>query len=384
MAKDRDRAALEALFVEEPLLRELERESARFNLFQVTNIGRRELVHSDCLGYFLDPFANHGFGSTVLDSFVSVVARNSLIDALDFHLASKNDVQVLREWKSIDLLIKFPSERIAIAIENKIDSEEHSNQLQRYRESLSTITGWTVLSYFLTLDGDPATCDGWDSLSYRQVLHALKESHASLQSTRGESSPLSFLAQYIDNLERFVMPKTRIDDLCLRLYAKHKPAIDLLIKHIPDARRIARDELIELLSKNEQLQIHAQSTSRVEFIPTDWNQIPGITEVVEGKTRRIMYFYAEFRADRADLHLYLGPANKQEARNIFYQAAVTSKLTKVPQSEKWTRLWTKRLADFSQDDVAQQVETAWSEFLSELPTIRKAFASLPRGRSTSK
>src|SRR3954465_5393804 len=100
------RKALESLFVDDEEFQKLEVDSGGFNLFQVANIGGRELVHSDCLAYFFDPAANHGFGSIVLDRFLWTIAENSTFDRLDFHLASTSEVKILREWKSIDILIQ--------------------------------------------------------------------------------------------------------------------------------------------------------------------------------------------------------------------------------------------------------------------------------------
>src|SRR5437763_3167000 len=112
------RKILERLFVDDPQLKMLEQETRHFNAFQIIRIGRKELFHSDCLAYFLDPSRNHGFGTAILDRFLWVIAENAAVDRLDFHLASTNEVEVLREWNSLDLIIKCPSENIVIAIEN--------------------------------------------------------------------------------------------------------------------------------------------------------------------------------------------------------------------------------------------------------------------------
>ncbi|MBK7706475.1 MAG: PD-(D/E)XK nuclease family protein [Acidobacteria bacterium] len=39
-----------------------------------------------------------------------------------------------REWRNIDILLKDKSNKLAVVIENKIDSGEHSEQLTRYRQ----------------------------------------------------------------------------------------------------------------------------------------------------------------------------------------------------------------------------------------------------------
>ena len=51
------------------------------------------------------------------------------IDYWDF-----NDAEILREWKNIDILIRCDDKELICAIENKIYSREHGNQLQKYKE----------------------------------------------------------------------------------------------------------------------------------------------------------------------------------------------------------------------------------------------------------
>ncbi len=363
------------MFVDEPILKELEKEASRFNLFQVANIGRRELVHSDCLAYFLDPAANHGFGTVVLDRFLWVIAENASFDRLDFHLATTSEVEVLREWKSIDLLIKLPGERIVIAVENKIDSDEHSNQLHRYSQSLSiAFKGWTVLKLFLTLDGDPATCEGSESLGYSKVISCLSDSLTVLMARNSGGAANGFLSQYIDNLERFIMPKNKIGELCLALYAKHKQAIDLIIEHLPDARAQARERLLDLLKKDQQFLLLRETTGRIEFIPQEWERLPGINDAIQ--TKKVLTFYAELSPNKVNLYLYITPAKDPKNREAFYQSALAAQLTNKDQSEKWTRIWAKELANFAEEDISEQLETAWGEFLRELPTIEGAFAPM--------
>jgi hypothetical protein len=369
------RKALEALFVEDEEFKELESEAGRFNLFQVANIGRRELVHSDCLAYFFDPAANHGFGTIVLDRFLWTIAENAPLDRLDFHLASTSDVEVLREWKLIDILIQFPTDRIVIAIENKVDSSEHSNQLQRYAESVAvSFKGWTILKLFLTIEGDSASCEDWDCLAYAKILRCLKDASKTLNRRNVNGNAVSFLNQYTDNLERFVMPKSKISELCLSLYAKHKQAIDLIIQNIPNARDQAREAFLALLRQRDDLKLLHETTGRVEFIPSEWERLPGIMEAI--KSTRVLKFYAEFNPTDVKLYLYIGPAKRPEIRDKFYEVARSAKLTDNEQSEQWTRLWSKKMADFAADDIASQIKKSWDDFLLELPTIKGVFSSL--------
>ncbi len=183
-----------------------------------------------------------------------------------------------------------------------------------------------------------------------------------------------FLSQYIDNLERFIMPKNKIGELCLALYAKHKQAIDLIIEHLPDARAQARERLLDLLKKDQQFLLLRETTGRIEFIPQEWERLPGINDAIQ--TKKVLTFYAELSPNKVNLYLYITPAKDPKNREAFYQSALAAQLTNKDQSEKWTRIWAKELANFAEEDISEQLETAWGEFLRELPTIEGAFAPM--------
>ena len=84
---------------------------------------------------------------------------------------------VYREWKYIDLLLVSDTEKILIAIENKIGSHEHEHQLKRYRRTLETdYPSYKKMLLYLTPEGeDPSDCDNWDVLTYRDIAATLSE-----------------------------------------------------------------------------------------------------------------------------------------------------------------------------------------------------------------
>src|SRR6266851_7209259 len=119
-------------------LDQLEALAEVFNTFEVLGMVRRELRHSDFLAYLLDPQENHGLG----DAFVKRLLKRacprkpvdeSAISAIDLDTMDLGHLEVRREWKNIDILVKV-DQRLIVIIENKIDTSEHSDQLQRYRE----------------------------------------------------------------------------------------------------------------------------------------------------------------------------------------------------------------------------------------------------------
>ena len=113
----------------------LELELKTPNIFQILNISRTEIRHSNFLGWLLDPNGNHGLGKLFLLKFIREVATSEIateIDELEISDLNFDNVEIRREWKDIDLLILFDT--TVVCVENKIDSKDHSNQLLKYKE----------------------------------------------------------------------------------------------------------------------------------------------------------------------------------------------------------------------------------------------------------
>ena len=134
---DSDRKALEALVVDNPDLERLEALLDQFNIFEAIGAVWQELRHSDFLAFLLDPQQNHGLGDTFLKRLfqkvlVSTESDRMPITPIDLDVWSLDEVFVRREWQNIDILLEDESHKLAIIIENKIGSSEHSDQLRRY------------------------------------------------------------------------------------------------------------------------------------------------------------------------------------------------------------------------------------------------------------
>ena len=104
--------------------------TSRPNLFQ---IGTKELAQDAVLTWFLqwaDPA--HAETAPVLYRCAQALARSLLGESEEFEIRS---VQTWRQWKNIDVLAEING-NIALAIEDKTFSTEHSEQLDRYRAAL--------------------------------------------------------------------------------------------------------------------------------------------------------------------------------------------------------------------------------------------------------
>jgi cellobiose-specific phosphotransferase system component IIB len=99
---------------------------------------RQEIRHSSFLAFLLNPSASHRMGDIFLKTFLKrllVEANNATVSPIEVDIADLADTEVRREWRNIDILLVSPTSQIVCAIENKVDSGEHSDQLQRYRKN---------------------------------------------------------------------------------------------------------------------------------------------------------------------------------------------------------------------------------------------------------
>jgi hypothetical protein len=131
-----DLQALERFVIENDDLLALEARIGKFNIFDALGIVRRELQHSNFLAWLLDPSESHGQGDAFLNAVLMDMLKHAPrekrpLSPVMLDGSELRGVEVRREWRKIDLLIISEEPSFVVVIENKVDSGEHSNQLQR-------------------------------------------------------------------------------------------------------------------------------------------------------------------------------------------------------------------------------------------------------------
>lgn len=116
------------------------------NILSITQVSRRELMHSKFIAWLLNMHVGHGLGSFPVEQFVKclefVKDRQENVDSrIDLDVINRfyddefiTDVKVYTEYKYIDILVLvFTKDKtLPILIENKVDSDENNNQTNRY------------------------------------------------------------------------------------------------------------------------------------------------------------------------------------------------------------------------------------------------------------
>jgi hypothetical protein len=171
-----DSSLLQALqdFVGDPDLEALEKLAKRFNIFEVLGVVRAERIHSNFLGFLLNPKESHGLGDRFLKRFLKTALDNETSVApltpagIDLFDLSQAEVHI--EHDRFDVLIRDAQNHISVIVEIKIDSTQHSNQLERYyqRECLRYPES-NVFGVYLTIDGDDPRHKHYAPLSHSDI-----------------------------------------------------------------------------------------------------------------------------------------------------------------------------------------------------------------------
>ncbi|MBV5342046.1 MAG: PD-(D/E)XK nuclease family protein [Deltaproteobacteria bacterium] len=141
-------------------LKEME-EGLRFNIFRILDrFDDEEKGHSAFLAELLNPKGKHGRGNLFLNLFIDNLKEEITNDKLDGYLSGNEECNFFVETEKstmdgrIDILIR--SDKLLIAIENKIYAEDQPKQLERYKQYLNSFKAENVLIYLTLYGYDPS------------------------------------------------------------------------------------------------------------------------------------------------------------------------------------------------------------------------------------
>ncbi len=386
-----ERELLERFVVDNQDLEKLESELAKFNLFEAIGVVRQELRHSDWLAFLLNPSQNHRLD----DIFLKRLLKRVLLEAdevtdlsglrvspVDIDIADLEDAEVRREWKNIDILIHSPSNRLVCAIENKIDSEEHSNQLERYWKIISKeFRDCRAILIYLSPEGNPPSHKRWIACSYSKIAELIKNICENYQSTLG-SDVYTLMTHYSNLLRRHIASDSEIAELCRKIYNKHKQALDLIFEHRPDVQSEIAKFVEELVNKEAELVLDHSSKRFIVFAVEEWDKFPFQMTAYEGtKSKRILLFAFDNLPDNLFLSLVICPGNPSIQQDI-YQIAKDNPANFLNMDRKLKNKWTAidrrqilKPTDYDNadiEDLTKKVQDKWQQFFDhDLPTIQK-------------
>ncbi len=273
---DESLTALERFVTHNDELLRLEERIGRFNIFDALRATRDELKHSNFLAWLLDPAESHGQGALFLKAVLMDLLPRARelgfdlpVSPIQIDAAELHGLEVRREWRNIDLLIKCDDPSFVIAIENKIDSGEHSEQLSRYKRTIAQeFPGRSALYVFLTREGDEPSDEEWCPTSYRDLHRILSRVAQSHGQSIGDDVR-TFLEHYLRLIGSRFMDDPQIDDLCQTIYKNHRAAIDLIVERVWAGNQ-GWGEAIKWLEQSPDWFIAAGSKTLLYVAPAAW------------------------------------------------------------------------------------------------------------------
>ena len=263
-------------------LEELSARLSQFNVFRSLKIETMEIRHSNVLAWLLDPDESHGLSDIVLKKVLSnllLLSEKEIpgISAARVELLDFTDIEVLREWKNIDVLVIDRSNRLVLFFENKIYSGEKKGQLLKAKHIIELeFPNYIHIPVFLTLTGEEASGDNkkyYIPYSHFQLSLILEKLYTQRKSQLAEPVQM-FLRHYLDTLRRLTMQDEELMDLCKTIYRKHREAVDLIIEYgkVSMFAQAAQD----VINEDGNYEVLYSAPSHFWFMPRTW--IPWIPE----------------------------------------------------------------------------------------------------------
>ena len=279
-----------------------------------------EELHSRIIRWLLDPSAHH----RQADHFIAALL-NSTMAPLRLLDADWSTAQVCQEWENVvdgqwgylDILILDQDHQNLIAIENKVFSQEHSNQLTRYHRALAeAYPDFARHHIFLSPGGVPPNLERdqkhWQPAGYSVIHNAVQEI---LETGVEEPNANALLQIYATTIRRNVMPDTSIDQQARRIYLDHREALDRIFANKPNWIEETKPMLKEAVAKHSCWQLDREEAQFVRFRAADWDEFPS-SKTGTGwapSSHALLLFQLRFDDETPYLDLGLSTAGSENA-----------------------------------------------------------------------
>jgi hypothetical protein len=367
--------ALTAFTEQNPDLMRLESLLMRFNLFEAVGVVRHELRHSDFLAYLLDPSHNHGLGDVFLREFLQAIH----LPQFDLDALGLSQAYVFREWHHVDILVVDDVNRFAVIVENKIDTAEHSDQLNRYRQELdSHYPGYTAVGLYLTPEGDAPSSADYHPVSYTLVCEVIEKIARNHRVTL-DSEIVIVLEHYAQMLRRHIVSDSEVAELCRSIYQKHRQALDLIFEHRPDKQAQVGEFVRSLIEQEPSTKLYNFAKGWINFSLQDWDTS---LKYRHPDTNYALFPYLTFgnMPNRLIVGMWIGRGDQRE-RELVRRKAQETGVTGVAKSlsqRPYTKISSLEILsprDYqkSWEEIEALILDKWRDFLdNELPKMMQA------------
>jgi len=347
------------------------------NIFQILRISKNEIRHSNFLSWLLDPNQSHKLGDIFLKRFLREVFSSDKfgeIDQVDVEGMDLSRVEIQREWKNIDILIKLDT--VVVCVENKVLSREHSDQLKRYKEIIEDQFPEHHQTFvFLTPDGNTSEdeSDTYEPISYDFIVESLDR----IITVYGESmndQVKNYIKDYITIIKRELMGTDKLTELSKKIYQNHKELFDFIIDHKPDVL----DDVKSILDKQVVERgwvLGSQNKTRLRFTTPIISEMTYINTNSNGWSNResfLMEFVLNPSKNRMNFKTIVSPSDPQYNTSRLSEMLMEIEGFKSPSGKKWLVNYQKLVKfPFSKvDDLTkEEIEKEFNKILDEFSTI---------------
>lgn len=388
---DSDMEALTLFCVANSELDELEDLLSEFNIFEAAGLAREEIRHSAFLSFLLDPKGQHGLGDYLVTRFLQDALAGStsgVLSVLDVELMDLSDSVPMREHANIDILLTSESNKLAVIIENKIGSGEHSGQLFRYFDYVrNRYPTWRILSIFLSPEGVEPTHEEYLPVSYESVARILGNALATRRSSLSNDVFIT-LDHYIKLLRRHVVNDSKLTELCQKIISKHRKALELLFEQMEDTGLSSREAVLKALERQgwtlsgkrtwpkeweKWMPIGLDEKPLVRFwVTKERSQVELIGEIWPGDQQQRQRIFEAARQNRGVFKVSSKSLSPKYCRIIRYVVA-SSQITDAPEIDGWQSEVDLALHRF-RSDILPPIEALLQGALSSQPTSSESSA----------
>jgi len=351
------------------------------NIFSILRITRNEIRHSNFLSWLLNPKGSHGLDDLFLKRFLREVFSSEKfgdIDQVDVEGLNLNEVQVLREWNHIDLLVVLSD--VVICIENKVFTQDHSKQLERYKEMIqNSFPNKKKVFVYLNPEGDESNeeIDTYQSLSYEFIIDVLER----ILEVYGDSikpQVLIYLKDYITIVKQDIMGTDKLVELSQKIYSNHKDIFDFIIKTKPDLT-IEVGKLLSSIIKENGYTLGSENKFYVRFLNPQVD--PFIYRNIKIKNgwklgeSLLHEFVISVKNGKISYRTVISPSDPNYNTEGLYELLMEVDRSKPPIGKQW-RVFFNKNEKFNFDEFATLTDEKKSEELKRvlskfLPIIQK-------------
>jgi len=381
MNNSKDIEALEGFLLNNPELDKLEGLLSQFNIFETLNMVISEVRHSNVLAWLLNPASNHGLGDFFLKQFLKYfISENKSTISSDisffvFEILNYSNTEIRREWNNIDILIVINEEnyKIVFAIENKVKSSEHSNQLQRYREIVEKeFHDYHKFFVYLTPENLMPSDENWSCFGYATIAKLMDDLLEYKRDSINDNI-YEFISQYNTILRRYIVGNSEVEQICKQIYKKHSTALDLIFQYKPDIQLDISEYLQEKIKTAPDIVLDSAGKTLIRFTTPTIDE--NTEKISEGwvKSKRIFLFEFYNYENQLKLHLYIGPGSQDYREKLFRICNKSPQLFKLTQRKFGSKyhavyqkvfLTKKDIENLLFEELKMKIDTKWDDFIS--------------------